>query len=236
MLIEIISRQGDYSLELLYYLMGAGFECKIADWNSNYILVPNNPLILTFKEFSERDLGIVSPYASSCCIVVVGKLNFTMRDKIFNLAVGDCLEFPSQLTELSIKLRRILQNINSGSKRVFSNVYTCDDMVFSSGQRTLKNVKGVACTLTPAEARILAMLTSRANFIVERSQIERELGYSIRNLQSRGIDVLMSSLRARLMPFSAYTTLHTIRGVGYRLEGPWEESQVEQPSNFHMAG
>lgn len=100
------------------------------------------------------------------------------------------------------------------------------------GRLTVRG-EGVEHRLTPTEARALAYLWSQRGRTVSREELLREVwGYS-EGVVSRTLDATLSRLRAKVeeQP-SAPRHLRTVRGVGYRFEGPAAPTVPPRRSRF----
>src|SRR5215208_223551 len=91
-------------------------------------------------------------------------------------------------------------------------------------------VKGEWIDLRPQEFRLLVALAQSSGVPVSRRELIRRAGTSWRGTSSRTVDIHISRIRACVETPSAYTYIHSIRGVGYRFEAiPKETSSLVSP-------
>lgn len=89
---------------------------------------------------------------------------------------------------------------------------------YMSGQRTLLLVNKEEIKLTPREGALLEFLVKRKNEIVQREEVLQEIWSKTDYFAGRSMDVYINRLRNHLKGDSTIT-LHSIRSLGYRLEG-----------------
>ena len=83
------------------------------------------------------------------------------------------------------------------------------------------SVRGEPLSLRLKEFELLAALASEPGELKSREDLAKEVWGYARVGASRTIDVHIRRLRATLEGKSGYEYIHTVRGVGYRLEvGP----------------
>jgi hypothetical protein len=84
-------------------------------------------------------------------------------------------------------------------------------------------VDGVPCQLTKMESALFAYLLERANQVVSREQLERDVWNLGPRVRSEVVRVTMGRVRAKLR---STVTIETIRGTGWRLVVP----EMEEPA------
>jgi two-component system alkaline phosphatase synthesis response regulator PhoP len=86
-------------------------------------------------------------------------------------------------------------------------------------ERREVQVDGRSVELTPTEFNLLHVLLSRAGYVLTRSElVTRGLGVEYEGLE-RTLDSHMRNLRHKIEPDSSQPTyIHTVYGVGYRLD------------------
>jgi DNA-binding response OmpR family regulator len=103
------------------------------------------------------------------------------------------------------------------------NVFRLGESFFYPGSRSLVSGKGVV-TLTQMEAAFLVTLLSRDDASVTRDEISRLLHQKVLSTSSRAVDVLASSVRAKLRAADVRGTIVSVRCYGYRYLGAAHQS------------
>ena len=139
----------------------------------------------------------------------------TEQDKLRGFSVGadDYLVKPFSLPELEARLlalvRRAKQAILGSSKLVVADlVYDPDTMSFMRGK--------VDLSLKPVPRKILVMLMQKANRVVTRGEIEREI-WNDDPPDSEALRSHIYAIRSEINKDNSTNLLHTIRGAGYIL-------------------
>jgi len=137
------------------------------------------------------------------------------QDKLKGFSVGadDYMIKPFSLPELEARLlalvRRTHHSVLGHENLVVADlVYNPDTMSFKRGD--------VSLALKPVPRKILVMLMKKANRVVTRQEIEREIWHD----NPPDSEVLRShiyAIRSELNKDSSTNLLHTIRGAGYIL-------------------
>ncbi|MCA0251015.1 MAG: response regulator transcription factor [Actinobacteria bacterium] len=94
------------------------------------------------------------------------------------------------------------------------------DLVLDTAAMTVMR-EGEPLALTPTELRLLVELAEHAGQVLSRHQLlQRVWGYGYAG-DSRLVDAVVQRLRAKVEPTPSRPTLiHTVRGIGYRLDRP----------------
>ena len=79
-------------------------------------------------------------------------------------------------------------------------------------------VKGDWVDLRPQEFRLLTALAQSSGVPVSRRELIRRAGATWRGAATRTVDMHISRIRTCIETPSDYTYIHSVRGVGYRLE------------------
>jgi len=139
----------------------------------------------------------------------------TEQDKLrgFNAGADDYLVKPFSLPELEARLIALIRRDNKallGSRElvVADLVYYPDRMNFKRGD--------VSLSLKPVPRKILVMLMQKANCVVTRREIEREI-WSDDPPDSEVLRSHIYAIRSELNKNNSTNLLHTIRGTGYLL-------------------
>lgn len=85
-------------------------------------------------------------------------------------------------------------------------------------------IDGLPVALTPTELELLRYYLARPDKTVPRSQLLLDVWGLPDGVESRTADEMTRRLRRKLEPAGASVSLRSVWGVGYRLEGPCEET------------
>jgi DNA-binding response OmpR family regulator len=138
-----------------------------------------------------------------------------IEDRVTGLDAGadDYLVKPFALAELLARLRVLLRR--GPAER--ETVLRADDLEMDLLQRRVTR-GGVELTLTQREFEVLEYFLRHKNAVVTRDMLGREVwkepGHALTNV----IDVYVNFLRRKVERPGKKTLLHTVRGVGYRLQ------------------
>lgn len=141
----------------------------------------------------------------------------SIDDRVRGLDAGadDYLVKPFDLEELFARLRALHRRATEDEPQPLR---VGDLVVDPSSRRAWRGDDEIE--LSAREFDILALLMSRAGRVVTRFAILEEVWDGDTDLRSNVIDVHVAALRAKIdKPFGTHT-ITTLRGAGYRLEGP----------------
>ncbi|MBZ5738886.1 response regulator transcription factor [Nocardioides mangrovi] len=157
-----------------------------------------------------RDLGVTTP-------VLMLTARGDVRDRISGLDAGadDYLPKPFDLDELLARLRALRRRSTYDEQAVVE----VGDLVVDAGARRVRR-GSTEIELSAREFDVLHLLVSRAGRVVSRFQILDEVWDGETDLRSNVIDVYLASIRGKIdRPFGT-STITTLRGAGYRVDGP----------------
>ncbi len=137
-----------------------------------------------------------------------------VADRVQGLDAGadDYLAKPFSFDELLARLRALLRR---GRTHRLSGVLTYGSLAIDTTARRATQL-GAPLDLTAAEFRLLEFLVQRAGAIVSREEIAEAVFRSGEETSSNVVDVYVGYLRRKLV--AGRTLIHTVRGLGYRLE------------------
>lgn len=185
----------------LDYMEAENYDGAIMD-----IMIPNKDGITVLREM--RNAGIQVP-------VLFLTAKTETQDIVRGLDAGasDYMTKPFEFSELMARLRVMLRTQNP----VNENVITCGSLVVDMNNRqAIRDEKVI--DLTVREYAILEYLARNRNVVVTREQIRVNIWNIDDDVNSNVIDVYIRYLRRKIDDNYEEKLIHTIRGVGYKLE------------------
>lgn len=185
----------------LDYMEAENYDGAIMD-----IMIPNKDGITVLREI--RNAGIQVP-------VLFLTAKTETQDIVRGLDAGasDYMTKPFEFSELMARLRVMLRTQNP----VNENVITCGSLVVDMNNRQAIR-DGKVIDLTVREYAILEYLARNRNVVVTREQIRVNIWNIDDDVNSNVIDVYIRYLRRKIDDNYEEKLIHTIRGVGYKLE------------------
>lgn len=185
----------------LDYMEAENYDGAIMD-----IMIPNKDGITVLREM--RNAGIQVP-------VLFLTAKTETQDIVRGLDAGasDYMTKPFEFPELMARLRVMLRTQN----QVNENVITCGSLVVDMNNRQAIR-DGKVIDLTVREYAILEYLVRNRNMVVTREQIRVNIWNIDDDVNSNVIDVYIRYLRRKIDDNYEEKLIHTIRGVGYKLE------------------
>lgn len=185
----------------LDYMEAENYDGAIMD-----IMIPNKDGITVLREM--RNAGIQVP-------VLFLTAKTETQDIVRGLDAGasDYMTKPFEFSELMARLRVMLRTQNP----VNENVITCGSLVVDMNNRQAIR-DGKVIDLTVREYAILEYLARNRNVVVTREQIRVNIWKIDDDVNSNVIDVYIRYLRRKIDDNYEEKLIHTIRGVGYKLE------------------
>ena len=185
----------------LDYMEAENYDGAIMD-----IMIPNKDGITVLREM--RNAGIQVP-------VLFLTAKTETQDIVRGLDAGasDYMTKPFEFSELMARLRVMLRTQNP----VNETVITCGSLVVDMNNRQAIR-DGKVIDLTVREYAILEYLARNRNVVVTREQIRVNIWNIDDDVNSNVIDVYIRYLRRKIDDNYEEKLIHTIRGVGYKLE------------------
>lgn len=185
----------------LDYMEAENYDGAIMD-----IMIPNKDGITVLREM--RNAGIQVP-------VLFLTAKTETQDIVRGLDAGasDYMTKPFEFSEFMARLRVMLRTQN----QVNENVITCGSLVVDMNNRQAIR-DGKVIDLTVREYAILEYLARNRNVVVTREQIRVNIWNIDDDVNSNVIDVYIRYLRRKIDDNYEEKLIHTIRGVGYKLE------------------
>lgn len=137
------------------------------------------------------------------------------KDIVNGLDAGasDYMTKPFEFSELMARLRVMLRTKTITNE----NILTCGSLVIDTNNHQAVR-DGFAIDLTAREYSILEYLARNRNMVVTREQIRANIWNIDDDVNSNVVDVYIRYLRKKLDENFGEKLIHTIRGVGYKLE------------------
>lgn len=185
----------------LDYMEAENYDGAIMD-----IMIPNKDGITVLREM--RNAGIQVPV-----LFITAKTETQDIVRGLDAGASDYMTKPFEFSELMARLRVMLRTQNP----VNENVITCGSLVVDMNNRQAIR-DGKVIDLTVREYAILEYLARNRNVVVTREQIRVNIWNIDDDVNSNVIDVYIRYLRRKIDDNYEEKLIHTIRGVGYKLE------------------
>lgn len=185
----------------LDYMEAENYDGAIMD-----IMIPNKDGITVLREM--RNAWIQVPVLS-----LTAKTETQDIVRGLDAGASDYMTKPFEFSELMARLRVMLRTQNP----VNENVITCGSLVVDMNNRQAIR-DGKVIDLTVREYAILEYLARNRNVVVTREQIRVNIWNIDDDVNSNVIDVYIRYLRRKIDDNYEEKLIHTIRGVGYKLE------------------
>ncbi|MGT2925294.1 response regulator transcription factor [Streptococcus caviae] len=209
---------------MLYTLRTAGFEAQGFPDSQSFWQALNKEqpqLILLDIMLPEEDgLSILkklrSDKAGSHIPVIMATAKGTEYDKVKGLDLGadDYLVKPFGMMEMVSRIKAVLRRSGSGQKD--------EELVFGQLRLNPSNYtvtrNGARIDLTLKEFELLSTLMRHPSRVFTRQELLEKVWSDNFLIETRTVDVHIGTLRTKLGPCGEY--IHTVRGVGYRMEEP----------------
>lgn len=185
----------------LDYLETASYDGVIMD-----IMIPKKDGMSVLKTI--RAEGIQVP-------VLFLTAKFETQDIVRGLDAGasDYMTKPFEFSELLARLRVMLRTVHISNDSILNYGSLQID---TNNHRVVRD--GVTVDLTVREYAILEYLVRNRNIVVTREQIRANIWSIDDDINSNVVDVYIRYLRRKIDDPFEEKLIHTIRGVGYRLE------------------
>jgi DNA-binding response OmpR family regulator len=160
-----------------------------------------------------RDLLVVQPALP----IIILTARDTEMDVVIGLDSGavDYVTKPFRLAELSARVRTHLRRVAEFDDRI-----VIGELIVDRGAR-IASLGGTRVDLRAKEFDLLAMLAAVAGTVLRREDLMAEVWDEHWFGSTKTLDVTVSTLRRKLDEITAgAVVITTLRGVGYRLEGP----------------
>jgi two-component system alkaline phosphatase synthesis response regulator PhoP len=139
-------------------------------------------------------------------------------DKVLGLDSGadDYMAKPAGMMELTARVRSLLRRAATG-KSASEEEYALGDLRVNI-PRHIVTACGEEITLTLKEFDLLTYLVSNPGVVLSRERILQAVWDHAQALETRTVDTHILTLRTKLKSCGAL--IHTVRGLGYKIEEP----------------
>lgn len=144
-----------------------------------------------------------------------------------DMDADDFILKPFEFPELSARVRALRKR----GKSCLDAVLRVEDLELSRVERTVKRA-GRTIDLTPREFALLEYLLRNAGQHVTRAQIIEHVWNLSFDTPTNVVDVYINYVRKKVDTYAERKLIHTIRGVGYQLQGKAPGSASE-PREWH---
>jgi DNA-binding response OmpR family regulator len=154
-----------------------------------------------------RTRGVMTP-------ILILTAKDTLEDKITGLDSGadDYIVKPFQVGELLARIRALLRRGTSGP-----TVLRVGDLMLDPASRNASRA-GKVIALSATEYTLLEYLMRNAGRVLTRSMILEHVWQYDFEGRDNVLDVYISYLRSKVDKYHAHPLIHTVRGVGFRME------------------
>lgn len=146
----------------------------------------------------------------------------SVEDRVAGLRLGadDYLPKPFDFEELLARLESLARR-SRDVQRATANQLVVDDLVFDR-ERMQASRAGRPLTLTAKELALLELMMSAPGRLLSRERILANVWGNSEDPLTNIVDVYIRRLRAKIDAGAARPLIHTVRGLGYRMEVPSE--------------
>lgn len=166
-----------------------------------------------------RDRNVVTP-------VIMLTARVELQDKLqgFEAGAEDYLTKPFEIEELDARIKVLLRRSGKAIETEAEGVKEFD-FILEKNSRVLKNrTNNKKVKLSEKEYTLLSYFMENYNQVLSKEQITvRIWGYDT-DVEYNNEEVYISFLRKKLKFVETDTMIETVRGVGYRLRGRYDET------------
>ena len=136
------------------------------------------------------------------------------RVRALNAGADDCISKPFAFAELAARLRAVVRR----GGRPAGAVLTVGDLALDRVSHTVQR-RGRAVELSPREFSLLEFLMRHAGQPVTRNAIVENVWKTSFDAATNVVDVYINYLRRKVDAGFDQALIHTVRGVGYQIDG-----------------
>ncbi|MBN8488216.1 MAG: response regulator transcription factor [Burkholderiales bacterium] len=148
----------------------------------------------------------------------------SVDDRVTGLRLGadDYLPKPFDFEELLARLESLARR-GRDRQRSTANQLVVDDLVFDR-ERMQASRAGRTLALTAKELALLELMMSAPGRLLSRERILANVWGNSEDPLTNVVDVYIRRLRAKIDEGAARPLIHTVRGLGYRMEAPPQDA------------
>lgn len=210
---------------IIYTLEASGFPAKGFGsgnefWNANRDEIPDL-VLLDLMLPGENGLTILKKLRedkdTSLLPVIITTAKGTEYDKVLGLDSGadDYLVKPFGMMEMISHIKAVLRRCTAQTEREPSNAMKVGGLVIDADEHSV-TADGKELKLTLKEYELLRCFMENKGKVMTREQLFEEVWDSDMAGETRTVDVHVGTLRTKLGKYGRL--IHTVRGVGYRME------------------
>ena len=201
---------------------GSGALAAVANWHPDVIV-----LDLALPDVDGGDvLRMVRGVSTVPVIVATARDDEAEIVRLLDAGADDYVVKPYAAAQIEARIRAVLRRGGEG-ERIERTTLRFDGLVIDTARRTA-SLDGKALDLSRLEFDLLAYLARRSPEVVTRRELLAEVWRQPYGGAERTVDVHLSWLRRKLGETASRPHyLHTVRGVGIRLEPPTEPDPAD---------
>jgi two-component system response regulator RegX3 len=216
----VVEDEDSIAIPLADGLRREGFEVERVANGADALAAPEPDLVLLDLRLPDMDGYAVAREmrARSRVPIIMVTARGEEVDRVVGLEIGadDYVVKPFGLRELVARINAVMRRLGDGATADEVDELAAGPLVVSMRTRRV-TLQGNEVHLTPREFDILAMLMRDPGAVVSRDDLLRRLWGTTWAVQTKAIDVHVSSLRRKL---GDPAWVETVRGVGFRLGAP----------------
>ena len=192
-------KRGD---EIVEYANYADYDVLVLDW-----MMPGESGVDACKRLRENGY-------EKAILILTARDDVTDRVTGLDAGADDYLVKPFEFAELLARLRALGRR---SSQKIQQDVVKVGDFTLNRTAKVLKK-KDQVIQLSPREFQIFDLLAQNLGIVVPREIILDRIWGLESEVSSNNIDSYVKLIRKKLDLGDGKTMIHTIRGVGYKLE------------------
>ena len=216
----VVEDEDSIAIPLADGLRREGFEVERVANGTDALAAPEPDLVLLDLRLPDMDGYAVAREmrARSRVPIIMVTARGEEVDRVVGLEIGadDYVVKPFGLRELIARINAVMRRVGDGAGDDAADELVAGDLSVSMRTRRVE-LGDEELHLTPREFDILAMLMQDPGAVVSRDDLLRRLWGTTWAVQTKAIDVHVSSLRRKL---GDPAWVETVRGVGFRLGAP----------------
>ena len=216
----VVEDEDSIAIPLADGLRREGFEVERVATGQAALAAPEPDLVLLDLRLPDIDGYAVAREmrARSRVPIIMVTARGEEVDRVVGLEIGadDYVVKPLGLRELIARINAVMRRVGDGGPDGEVDELTAGPLSVSLRSRRVE-MDGEEVHLTPREFDILSMLMQDPGAVVSRDDLLRRLWGTTWAVQTKAIDVHVSSLRRKL---GDPAWVETVRGVGFRLGAP----------------